>query len=304
MQCQLYKFAAQKSGLMRVLLFAFVLVMASIPYAPVGAVPAMWRVQSDVSTIYLFGTFHLLGAGVKWRSDTFQDTVEGADTITLEVTMEQSSPALVAWIVQQKGLYPPRDSLQRRLEPALWQDVQRVGTSLGVPVEDLDRMRPWYVATLLATQSAAANGFLPEHGVESWLEEHAQSRGILPRGLEMAHEQISSLADQPDEVQIELLQQTVADIHNLSALYEHMITAWMAGDEAEMTSVFLDDLKTFPSVYERLFIRRNQNWIPKLITKLSEPGVHFVAVGAAHLVGEDSVIAMLRARGHTVERSQ
>lgn len=177
-----------------------------------------------------------------------------------------------------------------------------LGTSLGVPVEDLNRMRPWYVATLLATQSAAASGFLPEYGVESWLEEFAQSRGILPGGLEMAHEQISSLADQPSDVQMELLQQTVSDIHKLSELYEQMITAWLSGDEAEMESTFLDELKTFPSVYDRLFLRRNQNWVPKLITKLSEPGVHFVAVGAAHLVGDDSVVAMLRARGYEVPR--
>ena len=112
----------------------------------------------------------------------------------------------------------------------------------------------------------------------------------------------SSDLDQPSDVQIELLQQTVSDIHKLLELYDQMIAAWLSGDEAEMESVFLDELKTFPSVYDRLFLHRNQNWVPKLIAKLNEPGVHFVAVGAAHLVGDDSVVAMLRARGYEVPR--
>ena len=64
----------------------------------------------------------------------------------------------------------------------------------------------------------------------------------------------------------------------------------------------LQDLKQEPQMYERLLVERNRNWLPKLEALFSRPGRAFVVVGAAHLVGPDGLIALLKAKGYQVEQ--
>lgn len=64
----------------------------------------------------------------------------------------------------------------------------------------------------------------------------------------------------------------------------------------------LRDLKEDPVVYRRLLLERNRNWMPKIEQLFSRPGRAFVVIGAAHLVGPDGLLAMLRAKGYQVEQ--
>ncbi len=82
-----------------------------------------------------------------------------------------------------------------------------------------------------------------------------------------------------------------------------MTTAWERGDLDMLERVVVDDTREeYPDVYEALFVRRNNAWMDVLVRELEGSGVDFVAVGAGHLLGQDGLVAQLRARGYTVER--
>jgi uncharacterized protein len=62
------------------------------------------------------------------------------------------------------------------------------------------------------------------------------------------------------------------------------------------------ELKAEPQMYQRLLVDRNKAWLPKIEALFTRSGHALVVVGAAHLVGADGVVAMLKAKGYTVEQ--
>jgi uncharacterized protein YbaP (TraB family) len=78
--------------------------------------------------------------------------------------------------------------------------------------------------------------------------------------------------------------------------------SWKAGDADAVERVVLQELKRDPVMYQRLLVERNRNWMPKIEALSARPGSAFVVVGAAHLVGPDGLLAMLRARGYRIEQ--
>jgi uncharacterized protein len=66
--------------------------------------------------------------------------------------------------------------------------------------------------------------------------------------------------------------------------------------------IVLKDLEQEAQLYQRLLVERNKNWLPKLEALFARKGAAFVVVGAAHLVGPDGLVAMLKAKGYTVEQ--
>jgi hypothetical protein len=83
-----------------------------------------------------------------------------------------------------------------------------------------------------------------------------------------------------------------------------MVNAWAAGDAARLEQILIEeDFREMPEIYQALLVRRNANWAKRIDQIMKdEPGTFFIAVGAAHLIGDDSVIEMLRPLGHTTQR--
>jgi uncharacterized protein len=264
--------------------------------------PAMWKVETPTSTMYLFGTFHLLMPGMEWQSTRILDAFDASDTVTFEMNEEQSDPGVVAWVVSQRGTYRGLDSLDRHLDDEVWAALTRHAAETGIPLSTLAGFKPWYAATAITIQGAMMMGFRPDLGVESILEDRAKERGVPVYGLELAVDQIEALADLPLETQVELLERSLDEFSSLEEKFGDLAAAWLAGDEAALTVVLVDDVKEYDDVYQALYVQRNREWVPMLAARLERPGVHFVAIGTAHLVGDQSVIAGLRARGFTVER--
>jgi len=101
--------------------------------------------------------------------------------------------------------------------------------------------------------------------------------------------------DQQERLLSESLKDADAERANMSKL----VDAWRAGDGAGVERIVLSELKTEPVLYQRLLVERNRNWMPKIEALFSRPTHALVIVGAAHLVGPDGLLAMLKAKGYT-----
>ena len=87
-----------------------------------------------------------------------------------------------------------------------------------------------------------------------------------------------------------------------TGLLQQVLTAWRTGDANAMDRLIREDLDKHEGVYDRFLTRRNAAWVPKIDALIKNGGTYFVVVGAGHLVGDKSVIALLRAKGYEVER--
>ncbi len=273
-------------------------------YGGIDAEPALWKVERDDATVWLFGTFHLLPPSLDWRTEPVTGALRAADIVWFEADV-QSPEAQQRTIVllPQLGMNPPGVTLSSLLDEETGELLERIAPAIGAPPAALDPLRPWLAGLTLAVAQIQLLGFDPSAGVESILQAEAEAAGKAFRYFETIDDQLGFFAGLPTEVEVEMLAQTLRDMEDLPTQLNDMVVAWATGNLAVLDEAVNSDMRdTSPEVYEALIVERNRNWIPEIKAMLDEGGTHFVAVGAGHLVGDGSVIALLEADGVRVVR--
>lgn len=269
--------------------------------APKG--PGLWKVGDADTTVYLFGTVHVLPPALEWRKPPIDKALAESKAIYFETDLDPD-PRLIAPVIQQLGMYPPSDKLSDHLTPAQNGALQKAAADLGLPAFQLDAMKPWLVGVTLSDVMITRAGYDVNSGVERKLAPTAKEGGKEIRKFETVQEQLLVFADLPQETQIAFLMEGIEQIDESTAMLNELVNAWAAGDTAKLEKVMIDDdLAETPAIYNALLVKRNANWavqIDQLIK--SEPGTFFVAVGAAHLIGKDSVQEKLKPLGRVTER--
>lgn len=265
--------------------------------------PALWTLSDEDTTIYLFGTVHILRPDLDWRTPEFNTAFDSADTLVLEVDMEsEAGQQAVMRDFVQRGLYGDGRTLSGQLSNEDLSVLETALEPLGLPIAALDPMEPWMVAVTLSVSQLQAEGFDPESGVEQVLIADARDDGKDFAFLETAAVQADIFDTLPEDVQKTFLYETALTLDESTLMLDQVVDEWADGDiEGLGTLVANPDTGGGEGIYDALFIKRNSSWVPQIEAMLDEPGTFFIAVGAGHLAGPDSVVTMLRDKGYEVE---
>lgn len=271
---------------------------------PVAAIahPALWVVKDADTTIYLFGTVHLMPSDASWHSPELDRAMANSRTLYIELT--DDDPANMAALVLRYGM-DATHPLSSQLSQSEAHRLGLLANKVGVPggMQTLNVMRPWLAALTLAVTPLLKAGLDPEHGVDKQLKGQMSAAGKQVLGLETAEQQIRFLADMPRAIELALLRSTMRDADKGAFQLTELIDAWKAGDVDSIARIGNDDMRQRePKLYQLLLVQRNQVWATKIAAMLQQPGTVFIAVGAAHLAGPDSVQARLELLGVPVER--
>jgi len=278
------------------LLAAFLLACA----APAAAQPPVWTVRDHDSTIVLFGSVHVLPRGLDWRPDALDEALAQADDLWFETPVGAESEALAVQAMRESGYLPAGENLADLLSPEGRARLARVCAALSLPPEGLLRLRPWLADVTLGVVALARQGALVSSGVEQTLADAAP--GAQRRAFETPAEQIAFFAEAPLADQLASLEDTLKQLDEDPDYYDRLIDAWARGDLPEIERLGLTPMKQVSLVlYDRLIVQRNKRWAAVIAERLAGSGETVIIVGAGHLVGPDSVPALLRARGLTVE---
>jgi uncharacterized protein YbaP (TraB family) len=271
--------------------------------APIAAKPALWRIGDEDTTVYLFGAVHVLPPELSWRTQPVETALNASKAVYFETDVNPN-PVAMAQMAKRLGIYRPPERLSDHLTAEQHAAVANASAKLNLPMPLLDTMKPWMAAMALSEQMIANAGYDPNSGVERTLLPMAVAAGKEIRKLETVEEQLLVFADLPEKVQINYLISGIDEIDKEPTLLGDLVSAWSKGDVEKLDKIMIeDDLEETPEVYQALLVKRNRNWTVKLDALVkSEPGVFFVAVGAGHLSGKDSVLGMLAAKGYQVER--
>jgi uncharacterized protein YbaP (TraB family) len=269
--------------------------------APAMAEPALWAIKDKDSTIYLFGTIHVLRPETKWRSASIDSALKASGDLVIEV-QGADDPALMQPLVMKYGLDQAKP-LSTKLSPEDFKRATALAQSAGLPAQALEPMRPWLASISLAMLPVMKAGYDPKSGVEQVISAQMKADGKAASAFETAEQQIRFFADMPQKAEVDLFRSTLADADAGTAKIDSMVAAWAAGDLKALETQFVTEMKgPYADVYDVLLTKRNIDWAGQLKTKLAGSGVSFVAVGAGHLVGEDSVQVQLAKLGIKAER--
>lgn len=269
------------------------------PVAPVG--PALWKVADDDTTIYLFGTVHALPDEVEWYKGIIAEALESSDTLVTEIEMDDSSNLRMQNLVFSTGLLPPETTLRSLLTTEQQATYDTAMQKLGLPIAAFDRFEPWYAGITLTMLPLLQQGYSSEAGVEEILL--ANAKGKQRQALETLEFQLGIFDQLPQESQITFLTETAANIDGIKPMLDLMVQEWLEGDADGLAELMNSDL-TDAVLAERLLYSRNRSWAEWIKDRLDAPGTVFIAVGAGHLAGEQSVQDDLCEAGLAVKRIQ
>jgi uncharacterized protein YbaP (TraB family) len=276
------------------------LACTALAATPAIAQPPIWVVHGPHATIVLFGSVHLLAPGVDWEPPALKSALAQANDLWFEIPIDPSSGLAAQQYAIKRGVLPAGQTLSAELTPADRDRLARAAKVCGLPVSLLDHLRPWYADLALSVASYGLTGAKPDTGVEQILS--AANPTVPRQAFETAEEQIGFLADVPEKDQIDSLRETFGEVDTGPAFYKRLVDAWLAGDVKALRKEALEPMMTeAPGEYRALLVDRNKRWIPRIEQRLAGQGEAVMVVGAGHLVGPDSVPALLRRDGFRVD---
>jgi uncharacterized protein YbaP (TraB family) len=266
--------------------------------------PALWEVSDPDTTVYLFGTIHLLPDNYPWRTKTIDKAISESDTLYVETIVDPKNPAPLIAALTKTGFAAGLPPLAERISPAKRQMLEAAIAKTGIPRPAFDRMKTWAAAfTLLGVQYKEL-GLEGEHGVEQTLRDAFGSAGKPVDQLETNAEQLGFFDILPEAAQRALLEGAVEKPDTATADFSRMLHGWANGDVEAIANTFNHDLADSPPLRKTLLEQRNRNWSRWIEQRMAQPGTIMVAVGAGHLAGADSVQTMLERDGYAVRRIQ
>ena len=265
--------------------------------------PALWKVADADTTIYLFGTIHLLPKGLQWRTPAIDAAITASDTLYLETDLGSDVMAS-AQTMMKLGVSPGLPPIAERVPAEKREAFRKAVAEAGVPEQALDRMETWAAALTLLALNFRKMGLDPEAGVERGLASSYNGTKKPVRGLETVEQQFGYFDSLSEPAQRALLVSMIDDPAQARTEFQAMLNAWKSGDTDAIARTFDSEMTLSPELRDVLMKKRNAAWAEWVAQRLGQPGTIMVAVGAGHLAGKDSVQRLLQARGLKARRVQ
>lgn len=280
-----------------------VLAGACGPVAPLMAAhPPIWELRDADTRILLIGSVHQLPASLDWLGNGAGAAVSAADELWLELSPGELAGAasLFAQVRHDERVLP----LANRLAPDDAATIRRLAHAGGFADHDIDTSESWALAVAAGRGVLADSDFTATNGVESRLIAAMERRGKPIVGLETAADQLDAFDSLAPAVQDRLLAATAQRSVTALADARRLVAAWSRGDETALARIAANSLSDTPELVEPLVHARNRRWAIRITQRLRRPGTILVAVGTGHLVGQQSLVQLLREQGYRVTRLQ
>ncbi len=263
------------------------------------AEPALWVVQSPTSKIYLFGTMHILPKKADWFTGKIATTFQDSAVVMEEADVGLTNPDALQNIMAQA--MSPETDIWSKLSPADAARFRAQVQKCGLPDEIVGHFKPWF-ASMLPSVCALMSGSddalsVTSSSPEAALIEKAKQSAKPMDFFETPEQQIGYLSSASDAVQIKELQSAIEDGDNTGSAFAAMENSWLAGDVAAIAKEVADTKSKDADFYALIFTQRNARFAARIADLLKGGKTVFVAIGAGHLAGPDSVQAALAKMG-------
>ena len=269
----------------------------SAPAAADGPLHSLWMLHGKHNTVYLLGSIHVLRASDYPLAPAVLDAYGDAKSIYMEVNMQELDAQAVQTEMLSTAIMPEDKHLPEVLGKERYTRAYALAHSVGVELPAFDQFAPWFAAEAISQMQLMQLGFQPQTGVEMYFLEKARTDGKSISGLETVHDQIALFQNMTLDAQADYLLSSLEQAHDLPKEVDSMVQAWQRGDTGWFATQIKSELGKDPKLYQTVLIARNRKWVPKIEAMLNDNKNYLVIVGTGHLVGQNSVIELLKKDG-------
>lgn len=272
-----------------------------VPVASGYAGTPVWKVSKGDNHLYIAGTIHVLTPSDYPLPASFDNAYGQAAQLVFETDLQNIKSPETQQQILARMVYTDGRNLRQVLNKRTFQELEQYLASRGIPAENILGLKPGMLALTLTLVELQRLGLMGA-GVDEFYSVKASSDGKRLGQLETVEEQLGFIATLGDGQESELIAHTLREMKDLPGMMLSLKTAWRSGDSKRLREVALVPFrKDFPALYDKLIVKRNNAWIPRIEGMLKTGEVEFVLVGVLHLVGEEGVLAQLAARGYRVQ---
>ncbi|MEN9016934.1 MAG: TraB/GumN family protein [Hellea sp.] len=265
--------------------------------------PAIWVLKDNDTTLYLFGTVHLLPSNLSWQKSDMQKAFASSGTIFFEANSEANEKVAANILASSLGMRQDGLRLSDSLDSYQLKLLEAVAHNGNLNIALLDSLRPWLASEYITLAAATNAGLSSDLSADEALKSRARRDKKNVIFLETVEEQILTSANLSKSVQMSLLTETLEKYSSLANDLNDVAQSWALGRTDYLSRELVMAMKYKSSeLYNNLIVRRNIKWMDKINQFIEGSGTGFVAVGTSHLLGEDSLIEMLREQGYEVSR--
>jgi len=262
----------------------------------------LWKVQSGANVMYLAGSVHALTADAYPLNPVYQRAFDASSVLVEEIDLAEADPLAGGLGLLAKGMYTDGRTFSSAVSRETAALVAEKLKGPPLALELIQPMKPWMVTLMLEALGAQSAGLDPELGLDKHFYNLATDGRKQVIGLETVQYQIDRFDKMPDAMQEQLLRSELAEMETEKTSLRTLLTAWQSGDAAAIEKMLLMSFTDNPAAYNSLITERNRNWMPQLDACLKRSTPCFVIVGAAHVVGPQGLLALLRQRGYQIEQ--
>lgn len=263
----------------------------------------LWKIQSETNTVYVLGSIHFSKREIYPLHQEIENAFDRSDFLVVEANVNDIGKADVQRLVVG-ALYPAEDTLKKHVSPETYERVKKEMGRFGIPLELIEKQKPWFLAMTLVALESIKLGLDPKLGIDVHFLSRAEGKKKILE-LESLDYQINILSGLSEKDQELFLLYTLKDLNIMEQELDKMIQAWTSGDTKAMESLMtkgVSEDKSLSSIYEKIIYERNRKMASKIRDFLKTKETYFIVVGAGHLVGSEGIIELLKRDGYRVEQ--
>jgi len=262
-----------------------------------GPLHALWELHGKHNTVYILGSIHVLRQSDYPLAPAVLNAYGKASSILMEINLAEIDSQRVQTELLASARLPEGKTLPGIMGDDRYKRAQSLAQEVGIDLGIFDAFAPWFVAEAISQLQLQQLGFQPKSGVEMFFLERARADHKSVAGLETVHDQIALFEALSMEEQAKYLVSSLEEAHDLPKEVDAMVRAWANGDTKWFTEQLKSELGRDPALYESVLVARNRKWVPKIEALLNDDRNYLVIVGTGHLVGQGSVIQLLKKDG-------
>jgi uncharacterized protein YbaP (TraB family) len=263
----------------------------------------LWKIQSRTNTVFVLGSLHYSKKEVYPLSEKIEKAFSESEILVVEADVNDMKKMDIQKLME-RAFYPESDTLEKHVSKEIYERVVKEAGALGMPVELLNRQKPWFLAMTLVALESLKLGFDANLGIDKYFLSKAEgTKKILE--LESLDYQLGLLSGLSDKDQELLLLYTLNDLRILEQEVEKLTKAWTTGDTKGMESILtrsVSEDKRLSSIFEKVVYERNRKMASSIEDFLQRKESYFLIVGAGHLVGDRGIIEILSRKGYLIEQ--